>query len=97
MRIILQKAFSRFQTLHPDSRTALDRWVRIAGNAEWTSFDDVRATLGRKVDRYKQFFIFDIGGTKYRLIAVVNFKTDLVTVRHVLTHAEYDRGKWKGS
>ena len=39
--------------------------------------------------------IFNIGGNKYRLIAVIHFNRGKLYVRHVLTHAEYDEGKWK--
>lgn len=52
--------------------------------------------MGARVDRYKRFVIFDIGGNKYRLIAAVHFNTGIVYIRHVLTHAEYDSDKWKG-
>lgn len=39
--------------------------------------------------------IFDIGGNRYRLIAVIHYNRSKVYIRHVLTHAEYDRGDWK--
>lgn len=63
--------------------------------AEWGSFDDAKAVFGKRADQYKQFVIFDVGGNKYRLIAAVHYNTGRVYIRHVLTHAEYDRGKWK--
>ena len=39
--------------------------------------------------------VFNIGGNKYRLVASVHFNRGKVYIRHVLTHAEYDRGGWK--
>lgn len=50
---------------------------------------------GGNVDQHKQFAIFDIGGSKYRLIAAIHYNTGSVYIRHVLTHAEYTRGRWK--
>ncbi|MCH8292569.1 type II toxin-antitoxin system HigB family toxin [Candidatus Poribacteria bacterium] len=39
--------------------------------------------------------VFNIGSNKYRLIASIHFNRSKVYIRHVLTHAEYDRGGWK--
>jgi mRNA interferase HigB len=46
-------------------------------------------------DIYKEGTIFDIGGNKYRLIAGVDYEAQVVRVKQVMTHAEYDRDKWK--
>jgi mRNA interferase HigB len=39
--------------------------------------------------------VFDIGGNKIRLIAGVSYSTQQVFIKHVLTHIEYDKDKWK--
>jgi mRNA interferase HigB len=39
--------------------------------------------------------VFNIGGNKYRLIARIRYDYQLVNVRRVLTHADYDSGVWK--
>jgi mRNA interferase HigB len=39
--------------------------------------------------------VFNIGGNRYRLIARVEYEQQRVYIRHVLTHAEYDKGAWK--
>jgi mRNA interferase HigB len=34
-------------------------------------------------------------GNSYRLIVEINYRSGRIFIRHVLTHAEYDKGKWK--
>ncbi|CAN2042828.1 mRNA interferase HigB [Candidatus Magnetomoraceae bacterium gMMP-15] len=46
-------------------------------------------------DKVNDLIVFDIGGSKYRLIASVHFNRGKIYIRHVLTHSEYDRGAWK--
>jgi mRNA interferase HigB len=41
--------------------------------------------------------VFNAGGNKYRLIAEINYVTQKLFLRHVLTHSEYDRETWKGT
>jgi len=39
--------------------------------------------------------VFNIGGNKYRLIAAIHFNRHKLYIRDVLTHAEYDKERWK--
>jgi mRNA interferase HigB len=66
----------------------------VAERADWRNFADVRGTYAH-ADQVGKFTVFNIGGKKYRLIAVDHFNRGKVFVRHVLTHREYDRGSWK--
>jgi mRNA-degrading endonuclease HigB of HigAB toxin-antitoxin module len=47
----------------------------------------IHLRIGHKVGR---FFVFDIGGNKFRLIAAIHFNRQILYIRHVLTHREYD-------
>ena len=71
-----------------------EAWHQVAKHAEWEQFAEVRETFNT-VDLVGRFLVFDIGGNKYRLIAVIHFNRGKLFIRHVLTHAEYDEGKWK--
>lgn len=43
----------------------------------------------------RKLTVFNIGGNKYRLIAAIHFNRHKVYIRHILTHAEYDKDNWK--
>ena len=57
-------------------------------------FAALRATF-RGVDKVGERYVFNIGGNKYRLIAAIAFTPQLLWVKAVLTHADYDEGDWK--
>ena len=80
--------------MHSQAESPLRIWVKAVRTAHWKNFAEVRATFN-SADQYKKFTVFDIGGNKYRLIAVIHYNTQHLFVRHILTHAEYDLGKWK--
>lgn len=82
----------RFAGMHAAARKPLQRFLAIARNAVWPHFLAVKQTfpstdLGRQSGR----LIFDIGGNKYRLIASVDFKEQILVIERVLTHEEYNR------
>ena len=95
MHVISPKMLREFWAVHPEARTPLNLWYKRTAAAEWSSFEDVKADFGLRADRYKKYVIFDIGGNKYRVIAALHYDRGRVYIRHVLTHAEYDRNRWK--
>lgn len=94
MHIISRKKLREFSEEYPRARPPLEAWYQVAKHAEWENFADVRRSFNT-VDGVGKFVVFDIGGNKYRLIAVIHYNRGKLFVRHVLTHAEYDEGKWK--
>lgn len=49
---------------------------------------EMKQTFG-SADIVGALTIFNIGGNKYRLIALINYSLKLVLVQDVLTHSEY--------
>jgi mRNA interferase HigB len=94
MHIISEKMLRDSWGRHPGSEGALRAWHRAVEQTVWENFGDVRATYAH-ADQVGKFTVFNIGGNKYRLIAVIHFNRQKVFVRHVLTHEEYDRDDWK--
>ena len=94
MRIISYGRIREFYELHPESQVSLDAWYDITADADWGNFAETRATF-RSADIYQRCIIFDVGHNKYRLVAWVSYQTHKVFIRRVMTHAEYDKDKWK--
>lgn len=98
MRVISLKPLREFWECHPDAETPLRLWYRVAVAADWRSLADVRKAFPH-ADGVRSssgtLTVFNIGGNKYRLVARIRYDFELVNVRSVLTHAEYDSGQWK--
>ncbi len=94
MHIISRKALRLFWEQYPDSETPLARWYKIMQHTDFRDWGELRAVFP-SADKVGDSIVFNIGGNKYRLICVVHFRRGKVYVRHVLTHAEYDKGVWK--
>ncbi len=94
MHIISKSAWREFVKTYPDSEIALARWHKLMVKTEFVHLAALKAVFP-SVDYVDGFYVFNIGGNKYRLIAEIYFDDDVVLVRHVLTHAQYDKGKWK--
>lgn len=78
----------------PQAETALDGWYRIIKANDPKDFAEMKH-LFPEVDKVGKFHVFDIGGNKIRLIAVVMYQAKRVYIRDVLYHKEYDKGHWK--
>lgn len=94
MRVIAKKPLREFWERHPESKTMLEEWFRKASQTEASSFPVLRQTFG-SADYVDGFTIFDVGGNRYRIAAVIHYDKQRLYVRQVMTHAEYDRNVWR--
>lgn len=94
MKLISNKALRDFSALHPDAETPLQNFRHLLEKGRFTGFAELKASFG-SVDKVGDRFVFNIGGNKYRLIAAIAFAPQLLWVKAVLTHAEYDKGDWQ--
>lgn len=101
MRVITRKRLVEFGGKHADARAALHDWERKVAAAHWRSMDDTRTVFAHadevKVGSGKTATVFNIKGNRYRLIAALHYNTQVAYVLRFLTHAEYDKGTWKGT
>ncbi|HMC66075.1 MAG TPA: type II toxin-antitoxin system HigB family toxin [Gemmataceae bacterium] len=94
MHVISRKRLRQFWELHPAAEEPLRAWHQAARREIWQNFAEVRVRFPH-ADRVGRFTVFNIGGNKYRLVTVIHHNRGKVFVRQVLTHKEYDLGKWK--
>jgi mRNA interferase HigB len=94
MHVITQKRIWEAKKKYPESSSALDGWYRIIRKNEFNDFSQLKKIFN-SVDKVEEFYVFDIGGNKLRLIANIHFYRQKIYIRHILTHKEYDRHVWE--
>ncbi|MDQ2999268.1 MAG: type II toxin-antitoxin system HigB family toxin [Chloroflexota bacterium] len=94
MHSITRKRLNAFAAKHPTAKPGLIHWYRILKPATVRSFAELRL-LFPSADQVGKLTVFNIGGNTARLIAAVHYNRQKISIRAVLTHAEYDAGMWK--
>jgi mRNA interferase HigB len=94
LHVITHSRIVEAQRRFPRAAGALDYWYRLMKRGRYQNFASLRSAFG-SVDKVGSLMVFNIAGNSIRLIAAVHFNTGKVFVRHVLSHADYDSGRWK--
>lgn len=94
MHIITRKRLNEFAARHPTAASGLAHWYRALKKNNFAGFVELRRAFPH-ADQVGGLTVFNIGGNKARLIAAMHYNRRKVYIRAVLTHAEYDAGKWK--
>ena len=94
MHIITRKRLNEYAEKHPTAKAGLAHWFQLLRKNDYPDFVELRAAFPH-ADQVGKFTVFNIGGNKARLISAIHYNRRKVYIRAVLTHAEYDEGKWK--
>ncbi len=94
MHVITQARLRSFWENHPDAKNSLAAWYKIATSAKWQNFAELKRVFP-SADQVKNLTVFNIRGNQYRLIVFVDYRHQKIFIRHVLTHQDYNRDKWK--
>lgn len=94
MHVISRKILREFCSKHPDACDALNNWFRVASRAQWQKLVEVQSNYP-KAEAVENFTVFNIKGNRYRLIVAIIYPTQRIYIKYILTHAEYNKDKWK--
>jgi len=94
LHVISRKRLLEAVKKHADFDRPLDVWYRVAKKAEWKNLMTMKRVFP-SAEAVERFTVFNIKGNAYRLITEINYQTGRIFLRHVLTHAEYSKGRWK--
>lgn len=94
MRIISNRALREFVVEYPQAENALQGWRRVIEKNRFANWAELKAAFPC-IDKVGALTVFDIGGNKYRLIAFIRFEKQILYIKAVPTHREYEKGAWK--
>ena len=80
-----------FWEKHSDSEQQLKAWFQETSKAEWKTPNVIKAEYPSVSILKDNRFVFNIKGNNYRLIVKINFDYQMVWIRFIGTHAEYDK------
>ena len=91
MRIIAKKILRDFWKKHSDCEQQLKSWYQEASNAEWQNPNKIKSEYPSASILNSNRIVFNIKGNLYRLIIKINYDYQIVWIRFIGTHSEYDR------
>ena len=92
MRIISKKTIKDFyeQILYQDSKESLEAWHKEVIKADWQTPNDIKEQYRHASVVGNNRIVFNIHGNKYRLIVKINYYAQVVYIRFIGTHKQYD-------
>lgn len=91
MRVIAKKILRDFWESHPDSKQQLKSWYQETSKAKWTGPKQVKSEYPSASFLIENRVVFNIKGNHYRLIVRLNYDYQMIWIRFIGTHAQYDK------
>jgi len=94
MNVISKSTLVKFYESSPkymEAKDQLNEWYRYAKKSKWTTpyeiKDDLRTASILKNNRV----VFNICGNKYRIVVRIDYRCEMIFIRFVGTHTQYDK------
>ena len=90
MRLIAVSTLRAIWERYPDAEQPLKAWYEEATSSTWTQPADINAQYRSATVLKNGRVVFNIKDNDYRLIVAIAYKLQIVYVKFVGTHKEYD-------
>lgn len=91
MHVISIKKLRNYWLRDRGAEGELKAWYAEAKNAKWKTPSDVKAKYRNASILKAGRVVFNISGNKYRLVVRINYSYNVVYIRFIGTHKEYDK------
>jgi mRNA interferase HigB len=93
MRVIAKRTLREFwesTSKYADAEDPLRSWYREAKQATWLTPADIKEQYHNASILKNNRTVFNIAGNKYRLVVEINYPVQIIFIRFIGTHQEYD-------
>ncbi len=91
LRVVAKKILREFWGKHSNCEQQLKAWYQETCKAAWENTKDIKREYPTASFLAGNRVIFNIKGNHYRLIVKINYDYQMVWIRFIGTHAEYDK------
>ena len=91
VRVIAKKILRDFWEIHKDCEQQLKSWYQEADKAIWKNPNELKVDFPSASILNDNRICFNIKGNNYRLIVRINYHYQMIWIRFIGTHAEYDK------
>lgn len=91
MVLLTKSKLIAFYEGEPKAKEPLLKWYNEVIICNWNNYQSVKETFNSVDSVGNARFVFNVGGNKYRIVAMIHFSTRTLFVRFVGTHKQYDK------
>jgi mRNA interferase HigB len=90
VRVFNRSTVKAAAAAHADARQPLLAWFAAVEAARWLAPDDIKVHFPSASFLAGNRVVFNVKGSKYRVVVAIKYEFFAVYIRFIGTHAEYD-------
>ena len=93
MHVISRKPFTEAAKKYSSHAGAIEAAYKVLRNGQFKTPEELKAVFpGLDNFKYKKkWWVIDLAGNQLRLMAFIEFRDNRMYVKHIVSHAEYDK------
>ncbi len=86
-----KKTLKEYYEKNIDSKQPLLFWYKEISSGSWKNHNEIKKSFNNLSVLPRERIVFNIKGNKYRIVAKVNYDFQIIWIRFVGTHSDYDK------
>ena len=94
MNVISKSTLIKFYESSPkyfDAKEQLNEWYRYTKKSKWTTPHEIKEDIRTASILKNNRVVFNICGNKYRVVVRIDYRYQIIFIRFVGTHSQYDQ------